>query len=172
MVWVKPSFCVCGCFFDLWFLHARDVFVEVAVSELVWELWSSLDLSSSTNKAISPHSIVGFLFLSLHPAAPSPPAAPASQHHTTDITHSISHTQHHTTDITHSTSHNWHHTTDITHSISHNWHHTPNITHSISHSRHHTLESHNWHHHTLNITQLTSHNWHHTLNITQLTSHT
>ena len=24
--------------FDLWFLHARDVFVEVAVSELVWEL--------------------------------------------------------------------------------------------------------------------------------------
>ena len=144
--------------------------------------------------SFSPHSIVGFLFLSLHPAAPPSPAAPLpdithstshTRYHTLDITHSTSHTRHHTTDITHSTSHTRHphtrhHTLNITHPTSHNWHHTPNITQLTSHTQHHTLDithsiSHNWHH-TLHITHpisthSTTHTQHHTPNITHSTSH-
>ena len=85
----------------------------------------------------SPHSIVGFLFLSSIPprSCVLPPLLPHSNH-TPNITHPTSHTQHHTTDITHSRSHTQHHilniTLNITHPTSHTQNHTLNITHSTS----------------------------------------
>ena len=69
---------------------------------------------------------MGFLFLSLHPAARHPSAA-SRRHHTLNITRPTSHTQHHAPNITHSTSHSQHHTPNITQSTPHTQHHTPNM---------------------------------------------
>ena len=96
---------------------------------------------------------MGFLFLSLHPAALLLPPP-----QTFNITHSISHTQHHT----HSTSHIQHHTLNITFHITHPASYTQhqlNITHSISHTQHHTLDI-----------KCPSHTQHHTLDSTHSTS--
>ena len=69
-------------------------------------------------KNFSPNSIVGVIFLSLHPAASSFSFSSRrlpklqTQHQTLNIT----------LNFTHSTSHIRHHTIDITHSISHTTH--------------------------------------------------
>ena len=88
----------------------------------------------------SPHSIVGFLFSSLRPAAvlrrPPPAALP-------NITHSTLHTHSHTPNITYPTPHTsttWHHTpnptSDTQHytlDITHTGHHKHATSHSVSH---------------------------------------